>query len=122
MIQPRKEILLNAVAATTVSRGVGVDNAAHLSIMIFASGITSGNGVFSVDVTNDPSIGWVRYNRLTSNLVGTNAQTDNRVASATLSANSTAILFFPDGDTFNYIRANVAVTTDGVYSAVLYLN
>jgi hypothetical protein len=122
MIQTRKEVLLNAVTATTTSRGVGVDNAGRLSLLLKASGITSGNGVFTVEVTNDPDLGWVTYNRLTSNVTNTNAQTDTRVGSVTLSSNSTAIVFFPPGDTFAHIRVKVTVTTDGTYSAVAYLN
>lgn len=123
MISPRKETLLDAVtAATTTSRSVGVDNASRLSLMIYATAITSGNGVFTVEVSNDPTLGWVPYNRLTTNVTNTNAQNDARVASATLSSNTTAILFFPPGDTFNYLRTTCTRTTDGTYSAVLYVN
>lgn len=122
MIQTRKEVLLNSVAATTVSNGVSIDNAARLSLMVFASGISSGNGVFTVEVSNDPGLGWVPYNRLTSNVTNTNGQTDTRVASVTLSSNATAIVFFPPGDTFNYLRTKVTRTTDGNYNAVLFVN
>lgn len=121
-IQPRKTTLLNAVTATTTSSSAPIDNAGRLSLMVAASAITSGNGVFTVDVSNDPSVGWVAYNRLTTNATNTNAQTDARVASVTLSSNTTSILFFPPGDTFNYIRTKCTVTTDGTYTAVLYAN
>lgn len=121
MIQPRREVLLNAVTATTTSRAVGVDNAGRLSIHFHAAAITSGNGVLTVEVSNDGT-NFVAYNRLTSNVTNTNAQTDTRVASATLNANGGAMLFFPPGDTFNFIRTIVTRTTDGTYSTTLYLN
>ena len=123
-IQSRKETLLNAVTATTTSNAIGVDGVGKLSLMVYGSAISSGNGVFTVEVSNDPSLGFVPYNRLTSNVTNTNAQNDTRVASATINTVSTgtAILFFPPGDTFNYIRAKVAVTTDGAYTAVLFVS
>lgn len=88
------------------------------SLQFVASGITSGNGVFKVYVSND-GVNWVGYNRLTSNVTNTNVQTDARVASITLSSNSSSIVFFPDGDHFRYLGVSLAVTTDGVYSAIL---
>lgn len=113
--------MLNAVAATTTSGGIGVNNAGRLSIQVFATAITSGNGVFTVDVSND-NTNWTAYNRLTSNATNTNAQTDVRVASVTLNANGSAIVFFPPGDTFAFVRCKVTRTTDGTYSAIAYID
>lgn len=113
--------MLNAVTATTTSVSVPVDNAERLSIMVLSSGISSGNGVFTVEVSNDGS-NWATYNRITSNVTNTNAQTDTRVASVTLSTNTTNFLFFPPGDTFAFMRTKVTVTTDGTYTAVAYVN
>lgn len=113
--------MLNAVTATTTSSGLAVNNASRLSIMILSSGISSGNGVFTVDVSNDGS-NWATYNRLTSNVTNTNAQTDTRVASLTVSTNTTNFLFFPPGDTFAYFRTKVTRTTDGTYSAIAYVD
>lgn len=121
MIQPRKETLLNAVTATTTSRSVGVDNASNVSIQFTAASITSGNGVFTVEVSND-QINWIAYSRLNSNVTNTNAQNDTRVASVTLSSNTSGIVFIPAGDTFNYIRTKCTVTTDGAYTSTVYLN
>lgn len=121
-IQPQVYPMLTGVTATTTSNGIGINNAGRVSIMVFATGISSGNGVFTVQVTNDPSIGWADYNRITSNLTNTNAQTDTRVALVTLSTNSTNFLFFPPGDTFAYMRVRLVRTTDGTYSAVAYVD
>ncbi len=89
-----------------------------LSLQFIASGITSGNGVFTVDVSNDGT-NWIQYNRLTTNVTNTNGQNDTRVASVTLSSNTNAFVFFPVGDYFRYLRVSVDLTTDGVYSAIL---
>lgn len=88
------------------------------SIQFVASAITSGNGAFGVEVSNDGT-NWVVYNRLTSNVTNTNAQTDTRTAGPTLSSNTSSIHFFPVGDYFRYIRVFVTRTTDGTYSAIL---
>lgn len=121
----QNQILLNAVTATvsapttTASTGVAdVSNRQKMSLQFTASSITSGNGVFTVYVSNDGT-NWVLYNRLTDNLANTNAQTDTRVASATLSTNTSKMYFFPVGDHFRYIGVAVARTTDGTYSATL---
>ncbi len=89
-----------------------------LSIQFTASGITSGNGVFKVYVSNDGTH-WVQYNRLTDNVTNTNAQNDTRVSSVTLSSNTSKIYFFPSGDYFRYVGVSLAVTTDGTYFAQL---
>lgn len=116
--------VLDAVTADTTSGPQDVSMRRKISLQLVASGITSGNGVFTVEVTNNQDAAgaptnWVPYNRLTTNVTNTNAQTDARVASATLSSNTSAMLFFPVGDYFRYLRVIVDVTTDGVYSAIL---
>ncbi len=121
-IQPQAKVLLNAVTATSTSIVVGVQNAGRLSIMVTGNAISSGNGVFQVWVSNDPSLGFTPYNRITTNVTNTNAQFDTRAASVTLSANGTQMLFFPPGDTFAYLKISATRTTDGTYSAVAYID
>ena len=86
------------------------------SLQVVASAITSGNGVFTAQVSNDGS-NWVDYNRLTSNATNTNGQTDTRVASLTLSANGSAVASIPDS--FGFLRVKCVPTTDGTYSAIV---
>lgn len=112
-------IMLDAVTATTTSSAYQVGFAKKLSIQIKATSISSGNGAFSVEVSNNGT-DWTTYNRITSNATNTNAQTDTRVASVTLSSNTTGMIFFPIGDTFRYIRITCTRTTDGTYSATLF--
>lgn len=89
-----------------------------LSIQFVCADHVAGNGVFKVWVSNDGE-NWVQYNRLTTNVTNTNGQTDTRVASVTLSADGSSIVFFPVGDYFRYIGVSVDITTDGTYSAIL---
>lgn len=121
-IQPQVVTMFSAVTTSTTSIAFAINNAGKVSLMVAAGGISSGNGVFSVQVSNDPNNGWADYNRLTTNVTNTNAQTDLRAASLTLSTNTTNFLFFPEGDTFAYIRARVVVTTDGRYTAIAYID
>ncbi len=95
----------------------GNGSSAQASLQFVASGITSGNGVFTVEVSNDGT-NWVVYNRLTSNVTNTNAQTDTRVASVTLNSNTSSVVTIPDP--YAFYRVKVVVTIDGVYSAAAY--
>ncbi len=107
--------------AITVSTGNGVPaDKQKLSVQFTASGISSGNGVFSIQVSND-GVNWITYNRLNDNVTNTNAQFDTRVASCTLSTNTSKMYFFPEGDYFKMVRCLVTVTTDGTYSATLFV-
>ncbi len=110
----------SSVGVTVGTTGGAVDVSMRQlkSVQFRCANHTSGNGVFTVEVSNDGT-NWVAYNRLTDNLTNTNAQTDTRVASSTLSSNTSKIYFFPVGDYFRYIRGVVDVTTDGTYFAIL---
>lgn len=88
------------------------------SLQFVASSISSGNGVFTVELSNDGS-NWVAYNRLNSNATNTNAQMDTRVASVTLSANGSSFAFTPSGDICGFLRVKCVPTTDGAYSAIV---
>lgn len=127
VIQPRQEVLFNAISATATSRSAGVDGAGRLSLMVFAQNATVGTATFTVEVSNKSDLGWVPYSRLTSNATNTNAQNDTRVASLQQVGNGTAMLFFPPGDTFNYLRVigsvfQATAVVTATYSAVLYVN
>jgi hypothetical protein len=112
------QTVLDAVTATATSGAQDVSMRTKMSLQFTAAAITSGNGVFTVDVSNDGT-NWVAYNRLTTNVTNTNGQSDTRVASVTLSSNTSAIVFFPLGDYFRYIRVTCTRTTDGTYTATL---
>lgn len=109
------EKMLDNVAATTTSDPVCLSDRAKVSIHVIEH--TAGSGVFTVEVSND-QVNWIPYNRIVSNLTNTNAQTDTKVASVTLAAPGSQMLFFPTGDHMAYIRIIVTVT-GGTYSAIL---
>lgn len=110
--------MLDGVTATTTSEAFAVNERQNKSIQIICSGHASGNGAFTVEISNDCT-NWTAYNRLTSNVTNTNVQGDTRVATKTLNANGSDFLFFPHGDSFAYIRITCTVTTDGAYTAIL---
>lgn len=117
MIESKRYTALNAVTATTTSGGIQTGLFGNVTIQFTAASITSGNGVFTIDVSNDGTT-WTAYNRLTTNVTNTNAQTDTRVASVTLSSNLSQVVKIPD--LFNFIRVTCTRTTDGAYTAVVY--
>jgi len=123
-IQPRKEIAFNGVTAGTglVSRAFGVDNAGRLSLMVYGVGVTAGSATFYVEVSNDDTLGFVPYNRLISNVTNSNAQNDTKVSLIQQTTTGTSIVFFPDSDTFNFVRVRADVWPTGTYSAVFYIN
>lgn len=103
---------------TSTSVPIDVSQRVKMSIEITAASITSGNGVFSVLVSNDGT-NFVTYNRLVTNATKTNAQSDVGVASVTLNATGSQFIFFPIGDYFRYIEVQVVGTTDGTYNATI---
>lgn len=121
MIQTRKEVMLDAVTATTTSRGVPLDNAGRVSIQLVGASVSTGTGTFTVQVSND-SVNWVDYQRIIPNLIGTNSQTDAFVASKVINANGSSMVFVSAGDTFSSMRVICTRATDGAYSAIAYIN
>lgn len=101
------------------SAPISLNGKTNTSIQLIASGITSGNGVMTVEVSNDGE-NFVAYNRLTSNATNTNAQTDVRVASLTQSTNASSIVTIPTTDAFAFMRVKLVATTDGSYTVVVY--
>jgi len=104
---------------STTSAGFGPTLGNGASVQFVASAITSGNGVFTVEVSNDGS-NWVAYNKLTTNVTNTNGQTDTRVASVTLSSNTSAVVSIPE--LFAFYRVKCVVSVDGLYSATAFIS
>ena len=87
-----------------------------MTIQFKGASISSGNGVFTVEVSND-GVSWAVFSRLNSNATNTNAQTDVRVASVTVNSNASTVVSIPKTDMFAFYRIKVIPTTDGNYSA-----
>jgi len=97
-----------------------VSNAEAVSLIFKAAAISSGNGVFSVDVgvkaPGESSITWLTgYAKLITNAANTNAQTPVRVASITLSGNGLSMVTLDPVDAIQFIRVPLNMTTDGTY-------
>lgn len=113
---------INAVTVTTSGTATDVSNLENMSLQFTAASISSGNGVFTVKVSVD-GVNYVGYNMLIDNVTNSNAQNNTRVASKTLSSNTSVIVGL---DTlsigFKSIQVICTVTTDGSYSATLFGN
>lgn len=102
------------ITSQYTSDPIPMDFQGRISFQMGASGRSSGNGVFTAEVSNDGT-NWVAYNRLTTNATNTNAQTDVRVANYTVNSNVYSVATFPMTDVFSFCRFKVVVTTDGTY-------
>jgi hypothetical protein len=111
----KEQILLNAVVATTTSSAFSVDGFSRVGLQFLAAGISAGNGVFTVEGTID-GINWVALSTLIDNAANTNVQTITRVASKTLSSNTSALVWLDNFLGLTAIRVVVTRTTDGTYS------
>lgn len=102
---------------TVTSVGVGADVSKRQlrSIQFIGTGVSSGNAVFTVDISNNGGTNWERYQRLQQNTTTANAV----VASVTISSSTSTTVFFPSGDYMQMIRANATISTDGRYYAIL---
>jgi N-acetyl-beta-hexosaminidase len=102
-----------AKTATNTSDPISLEGVLKMTLQFTRSGHTSGSSVFSVEVTND-NINWVTYNKLIDNVANTNAQMLTRVASSTLSSNTSKVytLNFQE-DCFKSMRISATRVTDG---------
>lgn len=112
-----------AKTATYTSDQISLEGVLKLSLQFIRSLHTSGNTVYSVEVSNNGS-NWVTYNKLIDNVANTNAQMPTRVASATLSSNTSKVYTMDlEQDVYKWMRVTATITTDGqadVTASVLY--
>ena len=116
-----RQITIKAIDAKTTtftSDPISLEGVKRATLQFIRSNHSAGNGVFSVEVSNDGA-NWVTYNKLIDNVANTNAQSLTRVASSTLSSN-TSKFYTLDFlmDCFKFMRVTVTVTTDGTHSAI----
>lgn len=119
MRTPKVITALSAVTADTTSSAIDVLGAKKISIGLTAASISSGNGVFTVTASIDGT-NYVTLLNIVDNTASTNAQTIVRVASVTLTQNTSKV-YCLDLDYFSYqfIKVAVDMTTDGAYSATV---
>jgi hypothetical protein len=107
--------LTGGVDSTEFRDNVNVEGYSKIGIQLVAADIASGNGVFTVQGTIDGTH-YKALSVLIDNAANTNYQTQLRVASKTLSANGSEIVWLVDTPV-KAIRVLVDTTTDGTYSA-----
>lgn len=112
----REQILLNGVVATTTSDPFNVETFSKVGLQFLAAAVSTGNGVFTVEGTID-GINWVALSVLIDNAANTNVQGLTRVASKTLSSNTSVLVWLDSFLGLRAIRVVVTRTTDGTYSA-----
>ena len=105
------------VTTTRTSNAQDVSKRDNITLVFTASGISSGNGVFTVDASNDNSYWATGIAFKSAALVG--VSTTPGVVSATLrtTGRNWAAILDPG---WSYIRIKVVVTTDGRYNCVLH--
>lgn len=109
--------LLDAVTATTTSEKVNIENAEKVSLVFTRANHSAGASAFAVEVSID-GVNWVTFSKLISNTTNTNAQQKTRVASVSLSSNtSSTVAMDLENDIYRWMRVTVTETTDGTHTA-----
>lgn len=109
---------LNAVTATTTSAVISCKGAKRITWFFKRANHSSGNTVFSVDVSIDGT-NFVDYNKLISNVANSNVQDITRVASVTLSSNTTEMYSMDlTNDVIDSLKVTATETTDGTHTAI----
>jgi len=101
------------VTVDTTGQKVDVSERQQITIQFRGASITTGNGVFSIDGSNDGT-NWTTGLAM-HDMTQTAGQTN--VASVTISANGSKMVSVQPG--FRYIRAVLDLTTNGTYFAAL---
>jgi len=113
---PTLTTVLNAVTATTTSAAQACKNAVKISLYFTRADHGSGNTVFSVSVSGDDST-YITYNKLITNTANTNAQDLTRVASVTLSSDTTSMVSLDlQDDVISSFKVIATETTDGTHT------
>ena len=102
---------INAVTATTTTKAFDVSKREMLSFVFLATGISAGNGVLTIDASNDGT-NWITGIAFAD---ATATASTTYVVSKTLSSNTTAAGYLPFCP-WQYVRFVVTRTTDGTYS------
>jgi hypothetical protein len=105
--------VFSSKTANFTTPAIPIEPYQDITVQFVAAGITSGNGVFSIDGSNDGQ-NWVTGVAFQD---VTQTASTTFVTSKTLSSNSTAAGYLRTG--FKLIRIVLAFTTDGSYSAFI---
>ena len=113
----KKVTALDAVTETTTSNGIAVQGAKKITFAFTRADHGSGNTVFTVMGTIDGT-NYYALNKLVKNVANSNSEQLTRVASITLSSNTTEIVSLDlQHDSFEKIKVKATETTDGTHTA-----
>jgi len=118
MLNHIEEKSLDAVVVDTDGDAVNIEGYKRVGVQLICADHSAGNGVFTIEGTIDGT-NWVALNMIIDNLTNTNVQNLTRIASKTLSANGSALVWLDELLALKAIRVVVDVTTDGTYSAIV---
>lgn len=104
---------INAVTTTTTSDGFDVSQRQQITVQFIAASITTGNGVFSIDASNDGT-NWITGISFQDALA---TASTTWITSKTLTTNSTAGVYVKAG--WRFIRIKCVVTSDGTYTGII---
>lgn len=121
MRTPKLVKALDAVTATTTSAAIDVREAKKITLLFTRANHAAGSTAFTVTgcIEDDATTGtFVALNTLIDNVTNTNAQTLTRVASCTLSSDTSKV-YSLDVDNFGYtfLKVTATETTDGTHTA-----
>jgi hypothetical protein len=108
--------MLDAVTVDTTSQAFDVSKRQQITIQLICALHASGNGIFTVDATNDD----IAANNWITGISFQDSKTTTPgtwVVSSTLSANGSNGIYIPGG--WRFIRISVDLTTDGAYTAIM---
>lgn len=117
MAQYKFQTLLSAVDLSITGGCAGVAGYRRIGFQLKAALVSSGNCVFKAQGTVNGT-DWTFLN-LIDNLANGATGTLSRVASKTLSANGSALMWLDEGLALRAIRVSATITTDGSYSCYL---
>ena len=119
-MQTALHIPLDGVTATTTSSAVSIEDAIGVTFVFTRADHSAGNTVFSVTVSADEANDgtYITYNKLIDNVTNANTETLTRVASSTLSSNtSKTYLMDLRAEGFKWMKITATETTDGTHTA-----
>ena len=112
---------INAATATTTSVAIPIDDAEKITLQFKRSSHGSGSTAFTVTVSVDGTT-FVAFNQLLSNVTNTNSQTPVRVASVSLSSNTSELYSMDlENNVFQFMKVTATETTDGTHDAYVLI-
>lgn len=105
------------VESTRTSQPIDISKRDNIALIFTASSITSGNGVFTVDVSNDNSY-WVTGIAVQSAKTVGVSTTPGQTSVTSSTNRNVGYIIDPSG--WSYMRVKVTVATDGRYNCIVH--